>query len=103
MKRVFLIALSAMIVFAGCGSSNDEPTAATERPKRPPQDYFVWSDPGIAGGNFDADYADCQAQVSSDPVVGDSAPQLVIFSATVKCMVSKGWKAVDPDAASANP
>ena len=56
MKRIVSIALLAL---AACGSpSQDSGTAAT--PARPPNEYFVWDDPSAAGGNFDADYADCK-------------------------------------------
>ena len=71
------------------------------KPARPPHEYWTWGDPGIAQGNFDADYADCKSQVESDPAITASTPKLAVVSAYLKCMQPKGWKFVNPDAAAA--
>lgn len=97
MKQIVWISLLALALSA-CGSSSDEPVAQT-KPVRPPSEYFQWNDPGIASGNFDADYADCKTQVEKDPAITAETPQLVVLSAYMKCMAPKGWKFVDPDAA----
>ena len=34
----------------------------------------MWTDPGIASGNFDADYADCTAQIEKDPAITYQRP-----------------------------
>jgi hypothetical protein len=96
MKQSLWIALFAFAL-AACGSSNDESGTAA-KPVRPPNEYFVWADPGIASGNFDADYADCKAQVEKDPAITPETPQLAVLAAYMKCMQPKGWKFVDPDA-----
>ena len=95
MQRIALIALFALAL-AACGSSNEK--AATEVPDRPPHDYFVWNDPGIASGNFDADYADCKLQIDKDPAISDSTPKLAVLTAYMRCMTPKGWKFVTPAA-----
>lgn len=81
-------------LLAACGPSSDEPPKST----RPASDFFVWADPGIASGNFDADYADCTAQVEKDPAITPDTPELVKVAAYLRCMTPKGWKAVNPDA-----
>ena len=95
MQRTALIALIALAL-AACGSR--EKSAETEKPARPPHEYWMWGDPGIAQGNFDADYADCKSQVESDPAINASTPKLAVVSAYLKCMQPKGWKFVNPDA-----
>ena len=93
MRQVALLAALGL-AFAACGSSKDE----SAKPARPPHEYWVWGDPGIASGNFDADYADCKAQIEKDPALGESAPELAKVGAYLKCMQPKGWKFVNPDA-----
>src|SRR5262245_11391369 len=97
MKQIVFAVLVAFALSA-CGSSKDE-AATPSKPVRPPNEYFVWADPGIASGNFDADYADCKAQIQKDPAITDATPELARLSAYMKCMAPKGWKFVDPDAA----
>ena len=101
MRQVVWIALLAL-VFAACGSSKED-SATASKPKRSPHEFFVWNDPGIAGGNLDADYADCQTQVEKDPALGESPPELAVVDAYIKCMQPKGWKFVNPDAPPAQP
>ncbi len=96
MKQSLMIALFALAL-AACGSPSQDSVPAA-KPERPANEYFVWNDPGIASGNFDADYADCKTQIDKDPALGANAPKLVVLSAYMKCMTPKGWKFVDPDA-----
>ena len=97
MKQIIGISLLAFAL-AACGSSSDDAGTA-EKPVRPAHEYFVWNDPGIASGNFDADYADCTAQIDKDPAIVPETPKLAVLSAYMKCMAPKGWKFVDPDVA----
>ena len=74
MKRIIQVALLA---FGALGLRIVEGrAAAASKPVRPPNEYFVWADPGIASGNFDADYADCKAQIEKDPAISDATPSL---------------------------
>ena len=97
MKQLAFALLFACVLSA-CGSSEEKPTLPSN-PAAPPKDFFVWGDPGIATGNFDADYADCTAQIEKDPAITPQTPELGLVGAYITCMTPKGWKFVDPKAA----
>jgi hypothetical protein len=101
MKRL-VFALLCGFALSACGPSNEKPTLPND-PAEPPKDFFVWGDPSIASGNFDADYADCTAQIEKDPAITPQSPQLALVGAYIKCMTPKGWKFVNPKAAAAQP
>jgi uncharacterized lipoprotein len=97
MKQLVLGLLFAFALSA-CGSSDEKPTLPSN-PDHPPSEMFVWADPGIASGNVDADYAACTTQIEKDPAVTPQTPQLALIGAYIQCMTAKGWKFVDPNAA----
>jgi len=100
-RRLALIALFAFVL-AACGSQKEK-SAANEERKHPLQEYWAWVDPGIARGNFEAEYADCTHQVETDPAINDATPKLAVLGAYINCMKLKGWKFVDPDKPAAQP
>ena len=95
MKQI-IFALLVAFALSACGPSEEAPAPAA-KPVQPPNEYFVWADPGIASGNFEADYADCTAQIEKDPAITPQTPELARLSAYMQCMAPKGWKFVDPN------
>jgi hypothetical protein len=95
------IALALALALAlGCGPTGEEPQGP-EKDVKKLTDYFEWSDPTVASGNLDADFADCQKQVAKDPALVAPHHPLVLVRAVIRCMAQRSWRFVPPPAPAA--